>query len=71
LGWIVKNYSDFTKEELESMDTERRIENVQLGFAPDGTEPIDDDDEDDDDMVDENEDDDADSIMDFDDSEYQ
>lgn len=40
ISWIVENYFDFTKEQLDSMEVSRRRENVKLGFAPDGTEII-------------------------------
>jgi len=33
IGWIVKNYLDFTKEQLDSMEEERKIQNKMLGFA--------------------------------------
>lgn len=75
LTWIIKNYLDFTDEQLESMDAERRRENVRLGFAPDGTEkeeeePTETDSDADADFVDENEGADAESISSFEDNEF-
>lgn len=32
LGWIVKNYMEFTEEQLNSMEYERHLEAISLGF---------------------------------------
>ena len=37
ITWIMKNYLDFTPEQLESMEIARREENLSLGFNADGT----------------------------------
>lgn len=37
ISWIMKNYLDFTPEQLESMEIARREENLSLGFNADGT----------------------------------
>lgn len=37
ITWIMKNYLDFTPEQLESMEIARREENLFLGFNADGT----------------------------------
>lgn len=37
LEWIIKNYLDFTQEQLESMEEERKKEYERLGFNPDGS----------------------------------
>lgn len=37
ISWIIKNYLEFTPEQLESMEIARREENISLGFNPDGT----------------------------------
>lgn len=37
ITWIMKNYLDFTPEQLESMEISRREENLFLGFNADGT----------------------------------
>lgn len=37
ITWIMKNYLDFTPEQLESMEVARREENLSLGFNADGT----------------------------------
>lgn len=37
ITWIMKNYLDFTPEQLESMEIARREENLLLGFNADGT----------------------------------
>lgn len=39
ISWITKNYLEFTPEQLESMDVERRKEDIKLGFDPDITKP--------------------------------
>jgi predicted transport protein len=41
IGWIMKQYLQFTQEQLKSMDLETKIQNKQLGF-PDETVLIDD-----------------------------
>lgn len=48
ITWLIKNYLDFTPDQLESMETERKLEYQRLGFEPDGTanpEPESEDDE--------------------------
>ncbi len=42
LTWLRDNYLDFTPDQVASMEEYRKKENVSLGFAPDGTEVIDD-----------------------------
>lgn len=37
LSWLIKNFLDFTEDQLKSMDEERIREFVSLGFNPDGT----------------------------------
>lgn len=37
ITWIMKNYLEFTPEQLESMEIARREENLSLGFNADGT----------------------------------
>ena len=37
LSWITKNYLDFNQDQLDSMEFERRKENVMLGFEEDTT----------------------------------
>lgn len=37
ITWIMKNYLDFTPEQLESMEIARKEENLSLGFNADGT----------------------------------
>ena len=39
LRWIVHNFLDFTKEQLDSMESERIKENLMLGFNADGSVP--------------------------------
>lgn len=41
LTWIIKNYMDFTPEQMESMEKERQEEYKKLGFNPDGSVPAD------------------------------
>jgi len=42
IAWIIKNYLDYNTEQLSSMESERRKENIMLGFPPDETIPEDD-----------------------------
>ena len=42
ISWIIKNHLSYTAEQLESMEVERKAENIRLGFAPDTTEKDDD-----------------------------
>lgn len=37
LSWVVKQFFDFSKEQLDSMEEERIRENIMLGFNPDGS----------------------------------
>lgn len=39
LRWIVHNFLDFTKEQLDSIESERIKENLMLGFNADGSTP--------------------------------
>jgi hypothetical protein len=70
LTWIIKNYMDYSPEQLISMETERKIENVMLGFNADGTEKEEtiEDEEISDEIEDEN--DSAENIQDFDDDNF-
>ena len=53
LAWIVKQFMDFSQEQLDSMEVERRKENVMLGFNPDGSEKEEPEEEEEDDFSDE------------------
>lgn len=71
LAWIIKNYLDFTSEQLKSMEVERRMEDAKLGFVADveDNEPN----EDEDIVVEEkieSDDESADNIMSFDDDNF-
>ena len=82
ISWIIKNYLDFTPEQLISMETERVKEWTNLGFDESGAEPeeVEETEDSEEDLdgdagldVDESEvseDDDAESIMDFDDNNF-
>lgn len=82
ISWIIKNYLDFTPEQLVSMETERVKEWTKLGFDESGAEPeeVEETEDSEEDLdgdagldVDESEvseDDDAESIMDFDDNNF-
>jgi hypothetical protein len=64
--WIIKNYMDFTDEQLKAMEVERKIENLQLGFEEEFTQK---DEEESEEPIEEEvieEGDDAEAIMDFD-----
>lgn len=43
LNWIIKNYMDFTDEQLKSMVHERNVQDIELGFkeAPENVEELD------------------------------
>lgn len=74
LKWIVKNYLDYSAEQLASMEVERKQENIELGFDPGGTgggmSAMIDDEEDFQDWGEISEDDDADGISAADDDNY-
>lgn len=40
IGWIIKNHLDYTNEQLESMDIERKRDDFKLGFIANDGEPI-------------------------------
>lgn len=39
ITWLIKNYLDFTPDQLESMEAERKVEYKRLGFNEDGSTP--------------------------------
>ncbi|MCK9416598.1 portal protein [Candidatus Dojkabacteria bacterium] len=73
LSFIIKNYIDFTPEQLESIEIERKIENIMLGFPPEGVNPEGEEEEEPIEEISEEEEiieDDAESIKDFDDENF-
>lgn len=82
IPWIIKNYLDFTSEQLESMEIERKIQDAKLGFGGELDEEEEEDESDDEDLetndeesdddftTEEDESDDEKNIVDFDDDNF-
>lgn len=73
LSFIIKNYIDFTPEQLEAIEFERKQENIMLGFPAEGINPESEEEEEPIEELPEEEEiieDDAESIKDFDDENF-